>query len=425
MKDACGHDVSGADGAAIDRLETAIDRYRCFGGDALACTDAAIAHAPQMPLAHALRAWMILSSSEGQAVPLARASLVKALALPHNEREAMHLQALTHWCAGQWHAAARVLEDLSVRWPLDSLALKAGHTLDYYLGHSRMLHDRIARAMPAWSPQLPGWHAVLSMMAFGLEENGLYAHAERLGRQAIELRPDDAWAQHAVVHVLEMQGRHDEGVAWMLGRAGWQENSRLAVHNWWHLALHHMALGDFDAALALYDRRIRNPESRVQFELIDASALLWRLALHGADVGERWTALAEAWAPFAGIGWSAFNDWHAAMAYASAGRDDLLAQLAHTQALAMTRGDDGGAVLRAAGHAATQGFVAHALGNHVHAVELLRSARPVAARCGGSHAQREILDLTLIDSARRAGQSALATSLQAERNAARAARSRS
>ena len=215
MKDSNGYDVSGAHGAAIDRLETAIDRYRCLGADALACADAAIAQAPGMPLAHALRAWLILSSAEGQALPLARASLLQAQALPHNEREALHLQAISHWCAGQWRAAARVLEDLSVRWPLDSLALRAGHTLDYHLGDTRMLHDRIARAMPAWSPGRPGWHAVLSMMAFGLEENGAYAQAEQLGRQALELRDDDAWAQHAVVHVLEMQGRHDEGVSWM------------------------------------------------------------------------------------------------------------------------------------------------------------------------------------------------------------------
>lgn len=422
MKDLYGLDVSGANGAALDRLDTALDRYRCFGADALACADAAIAAAPEMPLGHALRAWMILSSAEGQAVPAARASLHKALALPHDEREAMHLKALSHWCAGQWHAAARVLEDLSLRWPLDSLALKAGHTLDYYLGQSRMLHDRIARALPAWSPQLPGWHAVLSMMAFGLEENGFYAQAERLGREAIALRPDDAWAQHAVVHVLEMQGRHDEGVAWMLGHKGWQDNSRLAVHNWWHLALHHLARGDGAAALALYDSRIRNPESRVQFELVDASALLWRLSLRGIDVGDRWHALASAWAPFSALGWSAFNDLHAAMAFASAGRSDLLEELANAHAMAMARGDDGAATLRDAGHLATLGLVAHAQGEHARAAELLRQARPLAARCGGSHAQRDILDITLIESARRSGQSSLASALQAERDAAHAAR---
>lgn len=424
MKDASGYEVTGAEGRAIDLLETAIDRYRCFGADALACADAAIAQAPEMPLGHALRAWMILSSSEGQALPLARAALNAAVALPHNDREAMHLQAIAHWCAGQWQAAARVLEDLSVQWPLDSLALKAGHTLDYYLGSTRMLHDRIARAMPAWAPGIPGWHAVLAMMAFGLEENGVYREAEKLGRQAIELRPDDAWAQHAVVHVLEMQGRHDEGVAWMMGHEGWKENSRLAVHNWWHLALHHLALGDGLAALALYDSRIRNPESRIQFELIDASALLWRLELQGIDVGERWIALAQAWAPFATVGWSAFNDWHAAMAYACAGRTDLLMELAQTQAQAMSRGDDISRLLLEVGHVATQGFIAYAQGDYTHAVKLLRTARPVSARFGGSHAQRDIIDLTLIEAAHRSGQAALASALRAERDAARTTRSR-
>ena len=39
-------------------------------------------------------------------------------------------------------------------------------------------------------------------------------------------------------HVLEMQGRREEGIAWMRGNPAWQQDSMLAVHNWWHLALH-------------------------------------------------------------------------------------------------------------------------------------------------------------------------------------------
>jgi len=65
--------------------------------------------------------------------------------------------------------------------------------VDFYTGDTRMLRDCIARALPAWSPDLPGYHAVLGMHAFGLEETGLCTRAEAAGRRAVELEPRDAW----------------------------------------------------------------------------------------------------------------------------------------------------------------------------------------------------------------------------------------
>ena len=58
------------------------------------------------------------------------------------------------------------------------------------------------------------------------------------------------------------------------------------------------------------------------FDMVDASALLWRLYLRGIDVSERWQPLADDWAPFAEDGFYPFNDVHAAMAFVGAGRED-------------------------------------------------------------------------------------------------------
>ena len=58
-------------------------------------------------------------------------------------------------------------------------------------------------------------------------------------------------------------------------------------------------------------------------ELLDATALLWRLHLDGIDVGQRWGPLADAWADKTeDESWYVFNDMHAAMAYVGAGRLD-------------------------------------------------------------------------------------------------------
>jgi hypothetical protein len=191
------------------------------------------------------------------------------------------------------------------------------------------------------------------------------------------------------------------------------------VHNWWHLALFKLEQDRHDEVLAMYDASIGGPGSGVVLDMIDQSALLWRLSLRGVDVGERWQPLAERWAPHATAGNYAFNDLHAMMAFASAGRSELVAQLRETQRAAMVGDGDNRAFIAEVGEAATCAVQAFVAGDHALAVELLRPIRSSAHRFGGSHAQRDLLDLTMIEAALRIGDSPLAAALAAERAALR------
>ncbi len=221
---------------------------------------------------------------------------------------------------------------MTIEHPRDGVALQAGHQIDFFTGNARMLRDRMSRAMPAWERTMPGYHAMLGMQAFGFEEMGDYAMAEKLGRAAIDLEPRDGWAQHAVAHVMEMQCRQRDGIAWMRANPeNWTKESFLQIHNWWHLALFHYDLGETDEVLALYDGPIRSAGSTLALNLVDASAILWRLHLGGVDVGDRWQKLADNWAPKATAGNYAFNDIHAMMAFVGAGRADLAATLLDAQ----------------------------------------------------------------------------------------------
>jgi tetratricopeptide (TPR) repeat protein len=416
IQDIQGHALSGCNGAALDAFEQASHELRCFVGDPLTSANRALEHAPAMTMAHALVAWLCLLGTEPAGVAAACAALSAAKQGPATEREAMHLHAIAQLVAGEWHAAGRTLEDLSIRWPLDTLALQAGHQIDFFTGHSRMLRDRIARALPAWQPGRPAHHAVLGMLAFGLEETGDYAQAERLGREAVALERQDGWGWHAVAHVLEMQQRRREGIQWLRGdMAAWSEGSFFAIHNSWHLALFHLGLGEVGEALALVDERILAGASPVVMNMIDASAMLWRLQLQGVDVGTRWQALAERWAPVAEAGNYAFNDLHAMMAFMGAGRDDEARRLSAAQARAVQGEGDNVGFLRDVGLDATQAIVDFAHGRYGEAAERLRRARRHAHRFGGSHAQRELIDLTLIEAAGRGGQHALAEALRYER----------
>jgi len=420
IHDNLGHTCSGATPQSLEHFELACADFRCYINDPLAGALNAIEASPEMTMAHVLAAYLNLLGTEPAGIVAAREALQAVQALPADEREALHCRAVAHLANGRWHAAGLVLEDLSIRYPLDLLALQAGHQVDFFTGHSRMLRDRIARAEGAWHLGMPGYHAVQSMYAFGLEESGDYARAEAVGRRAVGLEDRDGWGWHAVAHVMEMQNRRRDGVAWLAPRAEtWSAGSFFAIHNWWHLALFHLGLDEIDEVLKLVDDRILGTQSAVTLDMIDASALLWRLHLRGIDVGSRWQALADRWSLLAEAGNYAFNDLHAMMAFVGADRQADAARLLATQARALQLDGDNAQFLTDVGRAATQAVHAFGGGRYAEAVQLLRPLRSKAYRFGGSHAQRDVIDLTLIEAAARDGQTLLADALKRERAARR------
>ncbi|MGH8729673.1 MAG: tetratricopeptide repeat protein [Burkholderiales bacterium] len=420
MIDAAGHAVSGANADGLAAFEQGAHELRCFIGDPVASVDSALDTSPQMVMAHALKAYLHLLGTEPAGLPVAREYYEAAIKLPANDRERQHLEAIRLLTDGRWRDAGRTLEDLSVVYPRDALALQAGHQIDFFTGDSRMLRDRIARALPTWSKGLPGYHAVLGMYAFGLEETGDYAQAEKQGRASVELERRDGWGQHAVAHVMEMQNRLHDGIAWMRADPdAWSHESFFAVHNWWHLALYHLEVCEIDEVLRLFDGPIYGPRdgkrSTVILEMVDASALLWRMHLRGVDVGNRWDALADNWAPFATEANYAFNDLHAMMAFVGSHRIKLQQAVFEAQRAAMEGSGDNVAFTREVGHAATRAIKAFGDGSYAETVGLLRPIRSYAHRFGGSHAQRDVLDLTLIEAAFRSGDQTLAAALAVER----------
>src|SRR4030095_11703801 len=94
--------------------------------------------------------------------------------------------------------------------PRDILAIQTGHLVDFFRGDTLNLRNRIVRVLPHWSAGVPGYSYLLGMYAFGLEECNQYAEAGETARRALQLEAKDAWAVHAGVHVMEMQGRIDE-----------------------------------------------------------------------------------------------------------------------------------------------------------------------------------------------------------------------
>ena len=418
--DTHGNPISGSQ-EAVDRYDVTVGHLLAYRPELIESLTSLATEEPDFPMGQILAAYLSLTTSDVADLADVRAVAAHLETLTLNERETAHRSVIETWLSGDWHGAARRLDALLVRWPADLIGLIVGHLLDFYLGDSANLRDRVGRSLPSFDPAHPDHGYVRGMYAFGLEESGHYQLAERHGLAAVERNADDVWATHAVTHVFEMQGRVDEGIRFLQAREGdWGQGNLFTVHNWWHLALFMLEAGRSDESLRIYDRQIHNEASaRVPLEMLDASALLWRLHIDGADTGGRFAPLAEAWSTrTSDEPWYVFNDLHAVMALAGAGRQgDARAVIDRLDAYVAAAPAPSSNVRMTAevGLPACRAVLASTEGRHAEVVAELLPVRTILARFGGSHAQRDALQRTLLVSAIRSGQLDLARALVDER----------
>jgi len=394
--------------ASVEHYDAALRNALLFQGDPLADLDRALAADPGLGMAYVLHALIAgLSTERPQvAAALERLATARRRSSDDSERFRRHLAAAEAWARGEFAAACLGWEEILIDHPADAVAMYAAHQADFFLGQSRELRDRVERRLARLAPDSPVAGHYRGMQAFGLEEMGDYDGALAVGARAVQAEPGDAWAIHAVAHVHEMTGRIDAGEHWLDSHASAWVGSNLAVHLWWHRALYLCAQQQWSRVLEVYDAHIRRPASDAVMELLDATSLLWRLALHGVDVGDRWHALADAWAPRIDAAWYAFNDLHAMMAFAGARRFDLAARLLETLTVTAERATDNGSVTRRVGVPVARALLAYSEQRYAETVRLLDAVRPHLIHAGGSHAQRDVFVQTLeVAAARRAAAS--------------------
>jgi tetratricopeptide (TPR) repeat protein len=400
--DARGSAISGATPTALAAYERALAAWQAWRIDDSAALEEAVREAPGFVMAHVLAAWQLVCSRDARRVAAARPIVACAARLPGNERERLHLAALSSALADDFEGAKARLGRALKRAPRDAVALQVAHSFDYITGDGARMVPRVARALPAWSRDDSGYHAVLAMLAFALEEAGDYERAEEVAHRALEANPFDARACHVLAHVFEMTDRAEAGVRWMSDHASvWATRSSIVTHGWWHVALYHLARREVLPALALYDPRVRGDRSAQVSDLIDASALLWRIALLGDHAGSRWSELADAWSPRIEDGYCSFSDVHAMLAFVGARDWERAARLEARLQRSRVLRTRHGRTTRQLGLPASRALVAFGRGDDALAIRLLAGLPPIAHRLGGSHAQRDVLHLTLQQAVRR------------------------
>src|SRR5262245_3439206 len=315
--------TSASAGAAYHR---ALKSFLAFDADVVERIQAVTQADPGFVLGHCLWGYAMMLSYSRAGVPAA-AQGVRA-ATPHaaaaTPRERAHLHALERWTAGDVDVALREWERILATWPRDALALRLAHANYFWLGQQADMRASLERVAAHWSDD----SGFMACLAFALEETGEYANAERIGRRAVDLDPSEVWGAHAVAHVLEMQRRDQDGIAWLESlEPHWAGKGSFLHHLWWHRAMFHLARREFDAVLDLYDRRFRNLQSPLVTALPDfhvdvqnAASMLFRLELRGVSIGTRWNELAEKAEARIGDHLSVWTLPHWMMALAAAGR---------------------------------------------------------------------------------------------------------
>ncbi len=343
---------------------------------------------PGAPLvnAHAGALHLAFEGAEGWTAALPYLEKMRAAHASGTERERLFCSAVEAWAGHDFSRAMAALDELTVRWPADLCAIKWGQYHAFNLGDAAALlrFGERARIVHENAPYAHG------MTAFALEQNHRLEEAEDEGLRASEIAIDDAWAHHAVAHVMETQGRAREGARWLDHCAHTWEKKGVFIrdHNYWHAALFRLALGRDEEALALFDKRLWGEWPEFPQEQIGAVSMLWRFELRGIDVGERWAPVVEQARARKGEHIFPFHDLHYLYALARAGdakeADALLASLsAKAESSANPVWSD--ICLPAA-----QAITAFARNDRDRAAQLLGPLLGDLHRIGGSHAQRHV-----------------------------------
>lgn len=412
--------VTATNPKSVELLDAAVFSYMGARRDVADLAASTVEADPDCVLAHCLNGYLGMHAGKSGGLRNAASSLKQAKRAAENRatpRELAHVAALDSWLAGNFEDALDHWEQVITDHPTDILALRLAQFITSYLGKSAAIRDSVARAIPAWEPSIPGYGFVLGCYAYGLEEAGDYEEAERLGRAAVDYNPADLWAGHAVTHVMEMQGRPREGLAWIdAAKQHWSECGNFARHLWWHGCLFHLTLEEYDRVLGLYDRAVRAESTDEYLDVVNASSLLWRLEQAGIAVGHRWEELASRAADHIDDHLFILADLHYALALAAGSHGDRVrAFMDSCAAFASNAEKTEAQVMKDVGLAIIQGVFAHGRGHFSSAADLLDPIRNLIWRVGGSHAQRDIFTHLLIDAAIRDRRPAQARDLLRER----------
>jgi tetratricopeptide (TPR) repeat protein len=407
--------VSTESAAARDRFQDGMDRLLAYAPGAEECLTEALAADPGLAVAHAGLA--LLAMVQGDAATTRRAiDRARDTVAGATRRERQQIAALGAFAAGDSPRGFALVDEHVAEFPRDAVLVNQASSAIALAGRPDREQHRVAfleRLAPAYGDDW--WFQ--SALSFTYHEVDRFEESRRLSEASLRQYPANASAAHNLAHIAFETLDIDAGAAfldrWM---TSYDRRAHFHCHLAWHQAMFALHEGRYARALEIFDRDIvgaSNPRST----MTDGTALLWRVRLDRASPQPLpWRALADIAGRVSRPGYL-FGEAHAALAYAASGDE-----------AGLTRLKDGLRALDAKGHPfagrvvlpLVEGAGAFAAGDFAGA---LRHFEPVEAemhRIGGSHAQWEIFEETMIVCYLETGRSDDATRLVSRRLARRA-----
>ncbi len=405
FQDRYGLPLSTPSQQAVTHYMTGVDCALAHSQGSQESLQAALMHDPDFAMAHIALARGC--QFEGN-LPAAHASKSRALECLQGvtTRERQHVKAMATAMDGDGPAALALIREHIQDFPRDALLLKQADGpfgLIGFSGSQQRLQENLALLDSVATAYGEDWW-FLSAYAFAHNELGCHNEARRLAQRSLDGNPHSGHTAHTLAHIFfetgDSQGGADFLTPWL---PGFPRQGQIFSHLTWHLALFELACGHPERVQGLYAETIRPqvcPGSPL-IALCDAAALLWRYDLYGlerpADSRQEIANFVRHHFPRPGI---TFADIHCALAYAAAQDFDALERLttqieARFQQGKISAGPVVVAILR--------GITAFARGDYQEAACTLAPMAAQVVRIGGSNAQREVVEDTLLQAYLRSG----------------------
>jgi tetratricopeptide (TPR) repeat protein len=403
--DSYGLPLTTSSDAARDAHALGLDRLLTQYDGIVEAFDAAIAADPGFALAHVGRAQGLLLRGEAGAAAEALA-VAESLTGGVTPREVSQIAFYRTLMTRPIEAAIAALEAHVEAWPRDAMVLNTNANPNGLLGSSGQVGQkaRLAAMMDRLAPHYAGDWWFPSAHAMALNEAGRHGEARPLIEASFEQRPDSAWVAHSRAHLCYEQSEGTAARDFLRGWLGaYPRGGVLHGHLHWHLALGELEAGETDAALALYRAAfsLEGGSGTARQKLQDASSFLWRWELAGHPRDDAaWAAMrdfARAHFPKPGI---AFADMHVMLAEAVAGDAEALeARIAQMAALEQAGRYPSGPVIPAISRA----FLAYQRRDFGRVIATLEPLLAESERVGGSRAQTDLVEFTLLRACAEAG----------------------
>ncbi|MBM3649659.1 MAG: tetratricopeptide repeat protein [Alphaproteobacteria bacterium] len=369
-----------------------------FYPGALQAYDRAIAIDPGFALAHVGKALVVLRQGDVAAARAAFAA-AKGLASRVSQREASHIAFFDLVLAGKTEAAIAALYEHLAAWPRDALVVASAANPNGLIGGSGRSGQKrqVAALMDGLAPHYDGDFWFDSYHAMALSEDGRFAAARAKIERSVAANPNNAHGAHGFTHICYETGDLAAARTYL---SSWlktyPQDGFFHGHLSWHLALCEIQAGNWTQASRLYrdaialDRHSGGPQQKIS----DGAAFLWRSELAGQPRdAAAWRALhdhANAELPRPGNG---LYDLHVILAQVVMADETMPETRAHQiEALAREGRYLSGSYLPAL----ARGFAAFERGDFSGAIETLAPLAGESERIGGSRAQHDLIEFTLL-----------------------------